>query len=143
MISLLIAFLLFSARSSQDLANVEYKIITTYETLYGTQYSGMVSQNGKITEEVMEPSYPQNYLFKKSEPKTRFRVDSMTSVPLSQIGTYGGFYAAGAAGNDIQVEMKLNEMASQGYQLQFVSSGAGGAENTGILVTKYIFRRSK
>jgi hypothetical protein len=143
MITLFIAFLLFATQQPEN-SSIEYKILTTYESLYGNQVSGMVTQNGKFTEEIVDNPPPRSYLFDKpSEPQTRIVVDSMQARPLTQIGTIGGIRPAGVAGNDIMIETKINEMTAAGWELTFVTSGAGGAETMGMIVTKYIFKRSK
>jgi hypothetical protein len=49
------------------------------------------------------------------------------------------------ASNDALISAKMNEMAKAGWTLALVTAGvesnAGGTDNEGIFITRYIFKR--
>lgn len=134
MISLFIALFLFISHQDQNPVVYEYKILTSNEGF------GMISQNGQFREEKNEDEYQANYLTKKPA-KMRVRVDSL-EFSTYEVDRFRGMSDMEIeAKNDIITTNRINELARQGWELTFVSTGVASYESYSKTVIKYYFKR--
>lgn len=126
----------------------EYRVVTTIESIVPA---------GLGRSRILDHQKPSDY-----KPLTTSRVDGKKSDQGDvkrddvKIETFDetkllNFYSAAGinfqniASNDAVVSSKLTEMAKEGWQLVFVTSGvesdAGETDGNGIFITRYIFKR--
>ena len=123
----------------------EYKTITVIESIIpaGLGRSRMIEvtekkdHNGLTTERIDG---------KKSKEKVKrsdAKVGNLKETKLLNFYSATGLQFYNIASNDAVVMSKINELASQGWELKFVNSGvesdAGDTDGKGIFVTRYIF----
>lgn len=74
------------------------------------------------------------------------KVDDITETKLLNFYSAVGINFQNIASNDAAIAAKLTEVASQGWELTFVTSGvesdAGEKDGKGIFITRYIFKRA-
>ncbi len=73
------------------------------------------------------------------------RVKDFDETKLLNFFNIAGIRFQNIAANDAVVTSKINDLASQGWELAFVNSGvesySGDGDSNGIYVTRYIFKR--
>ena len=73
------------------------------------------------------------------------RLKKFEETKLLNFFNMGGIRFQNIAANDAIVSSKINELASQGWELVFVNSGveshAGEDDSTGLFITRYIFKK--
>lgn len=145
-LSILIVFLTFSEINAQQ---YEYKVITSVESIVpsGLGRSRLVSAEeerdfNEFTSERSEENNERN----KSRRKD-IRVKNFEETKLLNFYNLGGIRFQNIAANDAVINSKINEMASNDWELAFVVSGvesdAGEGDGSGIFITRYIFKRPK
>lgn len=145
-LSILIVFLTFSEINAQQ---YEYKVITSVESIVpsGLGRSRLVSAEeerdfNEFTSERSEENNERN----KSKRKD-IRVKNFEETKLLNFYNLGGIRFQNIAANDAVINSKINEMASNDWELAFVVSGvesdAGEGDGSGIFITRYIFKRPK
>ena len=129
------------------IAQVEYKIITSVESIVpgGLGRSRLITANetkdfSQYTSSQSEESNKRN----KSD-RVDIRVKSFDETKLLNFYNVGGIRFQNIAANDAIVSSKINSMIAEGWELAFVTSAveSKGAkdDNTGIFITRYIFKR--
>jgi hypothetical protein len=70
----------------------------------------------------------------------------LRETKLLNFFSVGGINFQNIASNDAIVESRLSELAAEGWELAFVTSGvesdAGQQDGQGIFITRYIFKRT-
>lgn len=143
----LILILFFTG--SDVLAQVEYKIITTIESIVpnGLGRSRMISSDdtrdfSEFTSERTEDNKKRN----KSK-RGDLRVENFNETKLLNFFNIAGIRFENIAANDALISSKINSMVEQGWELAFVvsatESDAGKDDGKGIFVTRFIFKRNK
>ncbi|AJR03307.1 hypothetical protein [Siansivirga zeaxanthinifaciens] len=146
---ILFAFLMLITFNSNLFAQVEYKIITSVESIIpsGLGRSRLISaeeeRNYKdFTSEQTEEDHTRN----KSD-RGDIRVKDFEETKLLNFYNIAGIRFQNIAANDAVVSSKINTMVSEGWELAFVTSAvesdAGKDDNQGIFITRYIFKRNK
>lgn len=131
------------------LAQVEYKIVTTVESIVpsGLGRSRMISSDdsrdfSEFTSERTEDNKKRN----KSK-RGDIRVENFNETKLLNFFNIGGIRFENIAANDALISSKINSMVEQGWELAFVvsatESDAGEDDGKGIFVTRFIFKRNK
>lgn len=73
------------------------------------------------------------------------KIDNFEETKLLNFYSATGINFQNVASNDAIIAAKLNEMATAGWELAFVTTGveseAGTTDGEGIFVTRYIFKR--
>jgi hypothetical protein len=73
------------------------------------------------------------------------KIENLEETKLLNFYSMIGINFQNIASNDAIVSSKLNDMAKQGWELMFVTSGvesdAGEKDGKGIFITRYIFKK--
>lgn len=147
LLTTLILILFFSG--SDVFAQVEYKIVTTVESIVplGAGRSRMISSDdsrdfSEFTSERTEDNKKRN----KSK-RGDIRVENFNETKLLNFFNIAGIRFENIAANDALISSKINSMVEQGWELAFVvsatESDAGKDDGKGIFVTRFIFKRNK
>ena len=147
LLTTLILILFFSG--SEVFAQVEYKIVTTVESIVplGAGRSRMISSDdprdfSEFTSERTEDNKKRN----KSK-RGDIRVENFNETKLLNFFNIAGIRFENIAANDALISSKINSMVEQGWELAFVvsatESDAGKDDGKGIFVTRFIFKRNK
>lgn len=147
LLTTLILILFFTG--NDVLAQVEYKIVTTVESIVplGAGRSRMISSDdsrdfSEFTSERTEDGKQRN----KSK-RGDIRVENFNETKLLNFFNIGGIRFENIAANDALISSKINSMVEQGWELAFVvsatESDAGKNDGKGIFVTRFIFKRNK
>jgi hypothetical protein len=138
-----IVFAFFSNAAAQ-----EYRIITTIESIVPA---------GLGRSRILDHKEPEDYKSlttertdgKKSEQgdikRENVRIEHFEETKLLNFFSVGGINFQNVSSNDAVVSSKLTEMANEGWELAFVTSGvesdAGERDGNGIFITRYVFKR--
>ncbi len=131
-------------------AQVEYKIITTVESIVpmGMGRSRMVEHQQPVDHKEFTTSRSSGKDSKSGGvSRGKAKIDALDETKLLNFYSGVGINMQNIASNDAMVSSKLNQMAADGWELAFVSSGvesqAGKDDNNGIFITRYVFKRMK
>lgn len=126
----------------------EYKVITTVESIVpmGIGRSRMIENKEDLevakytTERTDGKSSDQNKI-----DRSELKINRFSETKLLNFFSAVGINFQNIASNDAMIESRLNELAQEGWELAFVSSGvesdAGKDDGNGIFITRFIFRR--
>ena len=144
---LLFSSLIILAFASNGAAQ-EYRIITTIESIVPA---------GLGRSRILDHKESENYKSfttertdgKKSEQadvkREDLRIEHFEETKLLNFYSLGGINFQNVSTNDAVVSSKLTEMANDGWELVFVTSGvesdAGQQDGNGIFITRYVFKR--
>jgi hypothetical protein len=127
----------------------EYHVITTVESIVpmGLGRSRMLDHKNP---EDYKPLTTERTDGKKSDQgdirREDVKIENFEETKLLNFYSVAGINFQNVASNDAVVSSKLNEMASNGWELVFVTSGvesdAGEKDANGIFITRYVFKRS-
>lgn len=74
------------------------------------------------------------------------KIENFEETKLLNLYSVAGINFQNVASNDAVVSAKLTQMAIEGWELVFVTSGgesdAGKGDNEGIFITRYVFKRT-
>lgn len=128
----------------------EYKIITSVESIVpgGLGRSRLIESNQTVntadltTQRSNGKDSDQGKVSRKDA-----KIDELGETKLLNFYSMVGINFQNIASNDAIVQSRMNELATQGWELSFVTSGvesdAGKDDGQGIFVTRYIFKRAK
>jgi len=130
-------------------AQVEYKVITSVESIVS---SGL--GRSRIIDSEAERDYTEFTSEQTEEDNTRnkskrsdIRVKDFEETKLLNFFNIGGIRFQNIAANDAVISSKINTMIEEGWELAFVTSAvesdSGKDDNSGIFITRYIFKRNK
>lgn len=128
----------------------EYKVITTVESIVplGLGRSRMIDAKEQanyrdLTTERVDGKKSDQGDIKRSDVK----IENFEETKLLNFYSGVGINFQNIASNDAVITSKLNEMANEGWQLIFVTSGvesdAGKQDGEGIFITRYVFKKDK
>jgi hypothetical protein len=127
----------------------EYHVITTVESIVpmGIGRSRMLDHKNQ---EDYRPLTTARTDGKKSDQgdikREDIRIENFEETKLLNFYSISGINFQNVASNDAVVSSKLSEMAKEGWELVFVTSGvesdAGEKDANGIFITRYVFKRS-
>lgn len=142
---LIVAFLVSFSGLAQ-----EYKIITTVESIVpmGIGRSRMVDPQTPADHKALTTERTDGKKSSQGDIKRDdIKIDNFEETKLLNFYSGVGINFQNITSNDAVVSSKLNELASQGWTLVFVTSGvesdAGDKDMNGIFITRYIFKRDK
>jgi hypothetical protein len=126
----------------------EFRVITTVESIVpgGAGRSRMLDAKQSADYKPLTTSRTDG---KKSDQgdvkRDDVKIDAFDETKLLNFYSLTGINFQNIASNDAVISSKLNDMAKEGWQLVFVTSGvesdAGSTDNDGIFITRYIFKR--
>jgi hypothetical protein len=126
----------------------EYKIITTVESIVpmGLGRSRMVDHRQTADYKALTTTRTDG---KKSDQgdvkRDDVKIENFDETKLLNFYSGVGINFQNISSNDAVVSSKLSDMAKEGWQLVFVTSGVesdgGDKDNNGIFITRYIFKR--
>src|SRR5690606_9869708 len=126
----------------------EYRVVTTIESIVpmGIGRSRIIYHKESADYKPLTTSRTNG---KKSDQgdvkRDDIKVDNFDETKLLNFYSAAGINFQNVASNDAVISSKLTEMAKEGWQLVFVSSGvesdAGETDGNGIFITRYIFKR--
>ncbi|WP_299801016.1 hypothetical protein [Maribacter sp. Asnod2-G09] len=143
----IILFCFLSSIGLTTLTAQEYKVITSVESIVpsGLGRSRIIDANAdrdfkEFTSEQTEEDNTRN----KSK-RGDIRVKDFEETKLLNFYNIAGIRFQNIAANDALISSKLSDMAANGWELVFVTSGveadAGNTDGQGIFITRYIFKR--
>lgn len=139
-------FIIFAVTS--NVVAQEYRIVTTIESIVpmGIGRSRILDHK---TPEDYRPLTTERTDGKKSEQgdvkRDDIRIENFEETKLLNFFSVAGINFQNISSNDAVVSSKLSEMAKEGWDLVFVTSGvesdAGEQDGNGIFITRYVFKR--
>jgi len=134
--------------SSALLSAQEYKIITTVESIVpgGLGRSRLIDNSETVDYKRFTTTRSDG---KDSDQgkidRSDAKIDNLEETKLLNFYSMVGINFQNIASNDAIVSSKLNQLAKEGWELAFVTSGvesdAGDKDGKGIFVTRYIFKK--
>ena len=139
----LIVFLTTSTLSAQTL---EYKMFTVVESIVpnGLGRSRMISETETVDYKSATIQRTEDSKEKSKKKRSELRTNTFQETKLLNFYNLGGIRFNNIATNDAMVTAKINDLASQGWELAFVNGGvesSGDKDPQGIFITRYIFKR--
>jgi len=146
---LLATFLLLVSFIDLKAQNLEYKIITSVESIVpmGLGRSRIISSEEEqnyqdLTSERTTENNKQN-----KAKRSKAKIDNFEETKLLNFFSVAGINFKNIASNDAIISSKINTMVNNGWELAFVVSGVesdgGKGDGQGIYITRYIFKRIK
>ncbi len=145
----LIAILLIATEFSVNAQSVEYKIVTSVESIVpsGLGRSRIISSNDARDYKAYTSTQTEDDNTRNKSDRKEMRVKGFDETKLLNFFNLGGIRFQNIATNDAIVSSKINTMVAEGWELAFVVSGVesvgGKGDNQGIYITRYIFKRNK
>ena len=144
----LIASLLVIALTT-NVAAQEYRIVTTIESIVPMGIGRSRILDHQIAEDY-KPLTTERTNGKKSDQgdvkRDDVRIENFEETKLLNFFSVAGINFQNISSNDAVVSSKLSEMAQEGWELVFVTSGvesdAGELDGNGIFITRYVFKRA-
>ena len=160
--SLIITLLIFQKNYSQQF---EYKVLSTIESVVKTKkigLGGLIAERSRMISEAEPLDYKETTTLRladqeeekkvkkrKGDNKSRSEIRTKQYEETKLLNFYNqfGIRFQNIATNDALIISKINELASMGWELAFVSGSAeamsGYDDPNGIIYTRYIFKREK
>nr|WP_320119371.1 hypothetical protein [uncultured Marinifilum sp.] len=145
---LIIAAIAFGFLSTLNAQKIEYKVITSVESIVpmGIGRSRIIEEKDPIEAENFTTERTDG---KKSKQKAVKRADAKVNLfsetKLLNFYSIAGINFQNIASNDALLSSKINKLTSQGWELAFVTSGvesdSGKGDGKGIFITRYIFKK--
>lgn len=139
---LFLAFIGFTDANAQ-----QFKVITSVESIVpsGLGRSRIVdAQEDKNFEEFTSEQSEEDNTRNKSK-REEIRVKNFEETKLLNFYNIAGIRFQNIAANDAVISSKLTAMATDGWELVFVTSGveadAGQNDGQGIFITRYVFKK--
>lgn len=145
---ILASFILFMVFTEVKAQQVEYKIVTTVESIVpgGIGRSRIIDATGtKDFSDLTSERSAENTKQNKSSRKSA-KVDDFEETKLLNFFSITGINFQNIASNDALISSKVNNLITQGWELAFVTSGVesdgGKGDGQGIFITRFIFKRT-
>ncbi|OEI80765.1 hypothetical protein [Formosa algae] len=145
----LLFILLFFIGLNAINAQVEYKIITSIESIVpnGLGRSRLISSDEERDFENYTTAQTEEDNNRNKSKRSDLRVKNYEETKLLNFYNIGGIRFQNIASNDVLVSSKINTMTEAGWELAFVTSAvesdSGTEDGQGIFITRYIFKRTK
>jgi len=148
--NLLLVIALIIVSYNDVIAQVEYKVITSIESIV---------PNGLGRSRIVSTSEDKNYKDytsvrtddKKEDKRNKskrsdIRIKNFEETKLLNFYNIAGIRFQNIAANDALITSKINTMIEEGWELAFVTSAVesdrGKGDGKGIFITRYIFKRN-
>ncbi|MFZ4752006.1 MAG: hypothetical protein ACOYLG_01565 [Chitinophagaceae bacterium] len=127
----------------------EYKVITVVESIVpgGVGRSRIIDSKEVVDYKSLTTSREEGNDGKDQRKIDRSdaKIETLEETKLLNFYSMMGINFQNIASNDAIITSKLNDMAKQGYELVFVTSGvesdAGEKDGKGIFITRFIFKK--
>ena len=147
---LFLGLVVFLSVSNLIAQQYEYAIVTTIESIIpaGIGRSRMLCVKENVDYKNFTTSRTKGKDSKQGDvDRSEIKIDAFDETKLLNFFSLVGINFQNIASNDAVITSKLNDMASQGWELAFVAAGvesdAGKDDGQGIFITRYIFKRKK
>lgn len=127
----------------------EYKVITSVESIIpmGVGRSRIIEHQEKIDPGMFTTMRVQGNDSKQGDiSRDEIKIDKFEETKLLNFFSAVGINFRNIASNDAMISAKINQMVADGWELAFVVTGVesyGGKEDdSGIFITRYIFKRA-
>lgn len=131
-----------------DIQAQTFKVITVVESIVpgGVGRSRIIEENTPMDVENFTTERTDGKDSKQSEVKRKdAKVDSFEETKLLNFYSIAGINFQNIASNDAIISSKLNQMAEEGWDLAFVTSGvessSGADDGNGIFITRFVFKK--
>ena len=131
-----------------DIQAQTFKVITVVESIVpgGVGRSRIIEENTPMDVEKFTTERTDGKDSKQSDVKRRdAKVDSFEETKLLNFYSIAGINFQNIASNDAIITSKLNQMAEEGWDLAFVTSGvessSGADDGNGIFITRFVFKK--
>ena len=126
----------------------EYTIVTTIESIVpaGIGRSRIIVHGDQMDYRDFTTTREEGNDSDQGKVKRRdAKIDNLEETKLLNFYSLAGINFRNVASNDALVSSKLTEMAQNGWELVFVTSGvesdSGETDGHGIFITRYVFKR--
>lgn len=146
---LVFTFSLIALFSLDTMAQVEYKVITSVESIVpgGLGRSRIVSAVEERDYKEFTTAQTEDDNSRNKSKRSDIRVKDFEETKLLNFFNLGGIRFQNIAANDALITSKINTMVNDGWELAFVTSAvesdSGKGDGNGIFITRYIFKRNK
>ena len=130
-------------------AQTEYKIVTVIESIVpaGIGRSRIIEEKDEADSEQFTTQRTDGKTSEQDNIKRKdLKVDAFEETKLLNFFSIAGINFQNIASNDAIISDKLTQLAAKGWELAFVTSGvessAGGDDNEGIFITRFVFKRN-
>ncbi len=126
----------------------EYRIGTTIESIVpgGVGRSRIIEHRDQLDYQDFSTERTEGTDSEQGRVKRKdAKIDELTETKLLNFYSMVGINFQNVASNDALISSKLTEMAQNGWELMFVTSGVesdgGTGDDSGIFITRYVFKR--
>lgn len=126
----------------------EYRIVTTIESIVPMGIGRSRILDHKNSEDYKHLTTERTDGKRSEQGEIRredIKIENFEETKLLNFFSIAGINFQNIASNDAVVSSKLSEMAKEGWELAFVTSGvesdAGEKDGDGIFITRYVFKR--
>ena len=150
-IILVVTFLMLTTTNvfSQETSKqaFEIKVITSVESIIpsGLGRSRLISSNSERDYKQFTSNQSEENNTRNKSKRKNIRIKNFEETKLLNFYNLGGIRFQNIAANDALISSKLTAMLSEGWDLMFVTSAvesdAGKNDDTGIFITRYLFKR--
>jgi len=146
LLAITVIILLFSL---DTMAQVEYKVITSVESIVpaGLGRSRIISAEEERDYKEFTSEQTEDDNSRNKSKRSDIRVKDFEETKLLNFYNLGGIRFQNIAANDAVISSKINTMITEGWELAFVTSAvesdSGKGDGNGIFITRYIFKRNK
>jgi hypothetical protein len=145
---LIIALALFMGSSTLAIGQ-EYKVITVVESIVpgGVGRSRIIDSKEQVNYKTLTTSREDGSDGKDQRKIDRedAKINSLEETKLLNFYSMMGINFQNIASNDAIITSKLNELAKEGWEIAFVTSGvesdAGEKDGKGIFITRFILKK--
>lgn len=127
----------------------EYRVVTSIESTVpnGMGRSRLISSSEERNFKDFTSSRTEEDDKRNKSDRSEIRVKNFEETKLLNFFNLGGIRFQNIVANDAIISSKINDMASQGWELAFMSTGVesygGKGDKNGIFITRYVFKRQK
>jgi len=145
LLAITVIILLFSL---ETMAQVEYKVITSVESIVpaGLGRSRIISAEEERDYKEFTSEQTEDDNSRNKSKRSDIRVKDFEETKLLNFYNLGGIRFQNIAANDAVITSKINGMINDGWALAFVTSAvesdSGKDDGNGIFITRYIFKRN-
>ena len=125
-----------------------YKVVTVVESIIpmGLGRSRMMESKTDLDYKAFTTERTKGNDSKQGDiERGDLKVDAFSETKLLNFFSAAGINFQNIASNDALIASKLNDLATQGWELVFVNSGvesnAGKDDGEGLFITRYIFKK--
>lgn len=142
----------FLALGTIDLSaqQTRFKIVTVVESIVpgGLGRSRIIEEKAEVEVENITTERTDGKTSNMNDIKRKdLKVNQFEETKLLNFYSMAGINFQNIASNDAIISDKLNNLAANGWELMFMTSGvessAGGDDSDGIFITRFLFKRSQ